>query len=180
MVAAGSSLMAQHSTTTTTGQTQTTVQPTESLKWYTLEEAMELNKTKPRKIFIDVFTDWCGWCKVMDKNTFSQTKIAEILTQYYYPVKFNAEQQGDIVFKEKTYKFVSQGARGYHELAATMLNGQLSYPTVVYMDENLNIIQPIPGYQTPQQIEPILKFFGTGAYTTTPWEEYIKTFKSEL
>jgi thioredoxin-related protein len=153
---------------------------TKEIKWYTIEEAIQLNEKSPKKIFIDVYTDWCGWCKVMDKNTFSQPRIAELLTTYYYPVKFNAEQKDSIVFKGKTYKFVGSGMRGYHELAASILSGQMSYPTVVYMDEQMNVIQPIAGYQEPKQIEPILKFFGTGAYRETPWEEYLKNFKSEL
>jgi len=160
-------------------QTETSDQS--GLKWYSIEEAIKLNEKAPKKIFIDVYTDWCGWCKVMDKNTFSQTKIAEMLNTYYYPVKFNAEQKDSILFKGKTYRYIGNaGSRGYNELAATILKGQLSYPTVVFMDEEMNVIQPIPGYRAPGEMEPILKFFGTGAYKTVPWEEYMKSFKSEL
>jgi uncharacterized protein YyaL (SSP411 family) len=69
------------------------------VKWMTFEQAVEKSKIQKKKIFIDVFTDWCGWCKVMDKNTFSEAQVAKILNEDFYPVKFNAEQREDIQFK---------------------------------------------------------------------------------
>lgn len=147
-----------------------------SLTWHTIEEAVLMNDTAPKKIFIDVYTNWCGWCKVMDKNTFSHPVIAGILNQYFYTVRFNAEQQENIQFKGKVYK----GGSGTHELALELLNNKMSYPTVVYMDESLNIIQAIPGYYKPEDIEPILVYFGSGAYKNTPWENFQKNFKSGL
>src|SRR5260370_42057313 len=101
---------------------------TGTVKWMSFEEAVEKSKTEKRKIFIDVFTDWCGWCKVMDKNTFPDPEIARILNENYYPVKFNAEQTGDVAFRGATFKFIAQGNRGYHQLAAALLNNQMSYP----------------------------------------------------
>ena len=85
------------------------------VKWYTIQQAIELNRKEPKKLVIDVYTDWCVWCKVMDKNTFGNTIIAEYLNQKYYPVKFNAEQKENITIGNNTYKFVAQGKRGYHE-----------------------------------------------------------------
>ena len=65
------------------------------VKWYTFEEAVELNKAEQRKIFIDVYTDWCGWCKKMDATTFNSPEIAKILNEEYYAVKFDAETWPD-------------------------------------------------------------------------------------
>ncbi|MBA7554807.1 hypothetical protein ES705_47442 [subsurface metagenome] len=112
----------------------------QEVNWYTFKEAVELNKKEPRKILVDVYTDWCGYCKVMDKNTFGNKYVADYLNKSYYPVKFNAEQKEEITYNEKTYKFVAQGSRGFHELAAALLNGQMSYPSVVFLDEQVRII----------------------------------------
>jgi thioredoxin-related protein len=152
----------------------------ESLNWLTLEEAEKKMAKQPKKLLIDVYTDWCGWCKVMDQQTFQHPTIAKIINQYFYPVKFNAEQKEDIVFRGRTFKYIPNGRSGYNELAAEILQGKLSYPTIVYMDEEFNVIQPVPGFYKPADIEPVLKFFGTNAYKTTDWATYQANFKSEL
>lgn len=150
------------------------------VNWMSFEEAVEKSKTEKKKIFIDVYTDWCGWCKVMDKNTFSQEDIAKYLNENYYPVKLDAEQKEDIEFRGQTFKYVPSGRRGYHQLAAALLNNKLSYPTVVFLDEEFNMIQPLAGYQKPEQFEPIIKFIGGDHYKTTKWEEWMKDFDSQL
>lgn len=152
----------------------------ETVNWISFEEAVERNKTNPKKIFVDVYTDWCGWCKVMDKNTFNQPEIAAYLNKNFYAVKLNAEQTEDIVFNGNTFKFVPQGKRGYHELAAALLQGKMSYPTVVFMNENIEVLQPIPGYQKPQQFDMIMKFFGEDAYEKMSWEDFTQNYKSSL
>ena len=150
------------------------------VKWISFEEAVAKTKENPKKLFIDVYTDWCGWCKVMDKNTFSHPVIAEYLNENFYPVKLDGEGKEDITFNGHTFKFVESGRRGYHELAAAIMNGKLSYPTVVFMDENLRIIQPLPGYQKPEQFDPILKFIGGDHYKNVPWKDFQKTYKPAL
>jgi thioredoxin-related protein len=149
-----------------------------AVQWLTLEQAMEKCKTEKRKIFVDVYTDWCGWCKHMDSTTFVTPAVANYLNKYYYAVKFNAEQVQDITFKGKTYQFKKVGSRGYHELAALWLNNRLSYPTVVFLDESLNLIQPVPGYQDATKMEAIINYFGSDNHKKTPWETYEKTFSS--
>jgi len=146
----------------------------------TWEEAIAKNKIEPKKIFIDVYTDWCGWCKKMDKATFQQDDIARYMNEHYYSVKFDAEQKEDIYFKEKNYKYVSQGKRGYHELAAAMLRGKLSYPTVIFLDEGMNMIQPIPGFQNPSNFELIMTYFAEDHFKNTPWKKYTQTYKSAI
>jgi thioredoxin-related protein len=146
------------------------------VNWMTLEQAVERNKTEKRKIFIDVMTDWCGWCKRMDSTTFVNPAVANYLNEHYYPVKFNAEQQQDIVFNGKTYHFKRNGLRGYHELAAEWLNNRLSFPTTVFLDENQTLIQPLPGYQDATKMEAIINYFGGDNHKKTPWESYERNF----
>lgn len=148
------------------------------VKWMTFEEAIEKSKTEKRKIFVDVYTDWCGWCKVMDKNTFNDPEVAEILNSKFYPVKFDAEQRGEIVFDNHTFKFVPSGNRGYHELAAALLNNKLSYPTVVFLNEDFAMIQPLPGYRKADEFHKIAQFIGEDHYKNTPWKEWEKQYTS--
>lgn len=150
------------------------------MKWYSIEEAENLNKQQPRKIMIDVYTDWCGWCKKMDAETFNHPVIAEYLNQNYYPVKLNAESKEDIVFNGTTYKYIAQGARGYHELAAGLLNGRMSFPSVAYMNEKMELLGAVPGYMNAQSIEPLLNYIVEDQYISVSLEEYQKNFQSKI
>lgn len=150
------------------------------INWMTIEEAEAAAKDEPRKLIIDVYTDWCGWCKRMDKTTFSNPVIVDYVNEHYYAVKLNAEQKDSISFRGYNFKFVKQGRRGYHELAAALLNGKMSYPSIVYMDENLDMIQAIPGYQDAKSLEKIIKYFGENRHTELSFEDYQKDFESSL
>ena len=149
-----------------------------AVKWMTFEEAVEKSKSEKRKIFIDVYTDWCGWCKVMDKETFSEPEVAKILNEKFYPVKFNAEQRENVVFNGTTFKFVPSGGKGYHELAAALLNNKLSYPTVVFLNEEFAMIQPLPGFQKPEEFHKIIQFIGEDHFKTVTWKDWQSQYKS--
>jgi thioredoxin-related protein len=149
-----------------------------AVKWLTIEQAVEKSKKEKRKIFIDVYTDWCGWCKVMDKSTFSDPKIAKILNENFYPVKFNAEQRQDVEFMGTTFKFIESGRNGYHQLAAALLNNKLSYPTVVFLDEDFKMLQPLPGYQDAGQFHKIVQFIGEDHFRKTSWNDWQVKYKS--
>jgi thioredoxin-related protein len=148
------------------------------VKWMSFEEAVEKSQKEKKKIFIDVYTDWCGWCKVMDKKTFSHPEVAKILNEEFYAVKFNAEQKEDITFQGHTFKFIPSGRNGYHQLAAALLNNQLSYPTVVFLDEEFKMIQPLPGYQEAPEFHKIIQFIGEDHYKTVTWKDWQGTYKS--
>jgi thioredoxin-related protein len=157
---------------TPTPTAQASVAPAE-LKWYTWEEATELNKTKPKKMMIDVYTDWCGWCKRMDKSTFTDTAVAAYLNENFYPVKLNAEQREEIVFGRDTFRYVDSGAgRGVHTLAYALLDGKMGYPSVVYLDEQYRRIMISPGYKESADMLKELKFASEEQYNKTSWEEY--------
>ena len=115
--------------------------------WYSIQEVVELQKENPKKVLVDVYTDWCRWCKVMDETTFADEALMADLQKDFYLVKLNAEIKTPIEFKGKTYQYVPGGRRGYHQLAAALLKGGLSYPSFAVLDENLNTIDIIKGYK---------------------------------
>jgi thioredoxin-related protein len=142
----------------------------DTLNWISFEEAVALQAKEPRKILIDVYTDWCGWCKKMDKYTYTDESVINNLAKNYYLVRFNAEQKEDITFRDKVFKFKTEYKS--HELAVSLLNGQMSYPSTVFLDEDMNMLTVVPGYLTPKDINPILVYFGENIYKTKNWKEY--------
>ena len=140
------------------------------IEWMTWQEAMEKQKTAPRKIFIDMYTSWCGWCKRMDATTFQDSAVAAILNDKFYAVKMDAETHDTLVYQGKDYVFKPEYKS--NELAVKLLNGQMSFPTAVYLDERQFVISPVAGYMTAEQVLPILHYFGDNIYLTRSWEDY--------
>lgn len=142
------------------------------INWMTWDEVQVAMKKEPRKVWVDVYTDWCGWCKVMDKKTFSNPELIEYMNKNFYAVKFNAEANQDIMFLGS--KYAMEGKT--NSLAVKLMNGQMSYPTLVIMEENFTNPQPIPGYMPVDRMETIMKYLGEGTYKTQKFDEYSKSF----
>lgn len=153
-----------------------TISGQNKIKWLSWEEAIEKSKKEKRKIFVDIYTDWCGWCKKLDKTTFAEDHIAKYVNANYYAVKFNAEMESSIILKGVEYKFIRNGVRGYHDLAAQLLQGKMSYPSMVFLDEELNMIQAIPGFQDIKTFEMIVSYFGSNSHRAIPWNKYMLGF----
>jgi len=150
--------------------------PQESgINWMTWEEAVEANKENPKKIFVDVYTNWCGWCKKMDKSTFMDDKIIEELNDNFYAVKFDAEQKQPISFNGNEFKFVNAGRRGYHQLAYALLDGRMGYPAFVFLNETFERIMLSPGYKQVDQLHKELTFASSEAYKEQSWEDFQKS-----
>lgn len=148
----------------------------QKINWMTFQEAVELNKTAPKKIFIDMYTDWCGWCKKMDQTTFQNSEVIEYMNANYYAVKFDAERSDTIVFGGYTYinEGERNGRRGTHQLAIALLQGRMSYPSYVFLNKKNQVITVAPGYMEAKDFLPVLKYIATDAYLFEKYEEYIK------
>lgn len=152
--------------------TDPTSAPTDGIKWLTWQEATELSKVTPKKIFIDVYTDWCGWCKRMDATTFQDPKVVQYMNENFYAVKLNAEMKEEIQFNDHLFKWVSAGRNGVHTLAYSLLEGKMSYPSFVTLNETFDRIAIMPGYKQPEQLLTELKFAAEEVYKEKSWDQY--------
>jgi len=155
-------------------------QTTGKIKWHTIDEALELNAAAPRKILIDMYTDWCGYCKKMDAETFAHPVIANYVNQNFYAVKFDAESSAPVNFAG--HSFVNQGSGGMRKSTHQFVQalGVTGYPTLVYFTGDLKLIGPVPGFSSAEQIEPLLHFIVEEKYESVSFEEFKKTFISEI
>ncbi|MDP1621632.1 MAG: DUF255 domain-containing protein [Bacteroidales bacterium] len=106
----------------------------EGIKWYSFEEAYKLNKKKPKKMFVDVFTEWCGWCKKMDAETFANPFIAKYMDEHFYCVKLDAERKDTVEIDGQIFVNPNPASkRSTHKLAVELLRGKMSYPSYVFL-----------------------------------------------
>ncbi|MEI7500840.1 MAG: DUF255 domain-containing protein, partial [Bacteroidota bacterium] len=134
-----------------------------------------------KKTFIDVYTEWCGWCKKMDAETFSNPVIAAYMNDHFYCVKLDAERKDTVDIDG--VKFVNpdpSARRSTHQLANEMLRGKMSYPSYTFLNEKGQIITTVPGFQPAPSFECVLNFFGQDSYLTTKWEDYQSTFQGKV
>ena len=163
-------------------EAQTEATTTDGIQWMSFEEAVKRAETdkNPKNIFIDFYTSWCGWCKVMDKQTFADPTVAELMNKYFYPVKFDAEGRNPVTFRGQEFTFVAEGRNGYHQLAAEFMQGKMSYPTFMFLNPKFEIITPISGFVKPEEFEPIVNFLGQNKYLEPDngnWEQYRENYQ---
>ncbi|HET8810594.1 MAG TPA: thioredoxin fold domain-containing protein [Flavobacteriaceae bacterium] len=156
----------------------------QKINWMSMNEALAAQKENPKKIFMDVYTDWCGPCKLLDRNTLQHKDVVKFVNKHFYAVKFNAEGTEEITYQDFTYTNPNynpdrRGRNSQHLFAhALKITG---YPTMVFFDEKSDVISPIVGYKTAEQLEIYLKMIASDDYkevtTNEDWKEYQQNFK---
>ena len=144
------------------------------INWMTWAEVQTALKTNPKPIIVDVYTSWCGWCKFMDKTTFKNRKVISYINNNMYAVKFDAETKTPIQFDGNLYENKELGhKRGSHDLANAILNDEMSYPTIVYFNENLERITISTGFKKSKALLKELSYVTEKAYLSMDLHDYI-------
>lgn len=155
------------------------------INWVEMNEVEALMKKEPKKVLVDVYTSWCGPCKMMNNTTFSDPDVVKYINENFYAIKFNAEGEETITFQGQEFRndgydpARATGRNSTHDLtkAIAPVNGRIAYPTIVYMNEEFQILSPVQGFQKPEQIMPILSYFGEDIYQEMEWQEYVEQSK---
>ncbi|MBB4077841.1 thioredoxin-related protein [Lewinella aquimaris] len=146
------------------------------VEWLSWEDAISRNESAPRNILVDVYTDWCGWCKKMDKSVFVAPEIAAYISENFYAVKLNAEQREDITYDGHVFRYdPGTGRRGIHALAVALLDGRMSYPSVVYLDKDRRRITISPGFKPAASYLKELRYIAEGRFREYSYEDYLKS-----
>ncbi|TCI84952.1 thioredoxin family protein [Tenacibaculum sp. M341] len=108
---------------------------------YTFEELTELQKKEQRPVVVFLHTNWCKYCFAMKKNTFTNTKVIDLLNNNFYFISFNAESKKEITYNNYTFKFKPSGTNtGVHELAIALTSNKLTYPSTIVLSNKNEII----------------------------------------
>ncbi|NJB85504.1 thioredoxin-related protein [Lewinella marina] len=146
------------------------------IEWLSWEEAVARNASEPRKMMVDVYTDWCGWCKRMDKTSFVDPAVTEYVNEHFYAVKLNAEQREPIQFDGHEFTYdPTLSRRGVHTLAVALLDGRMSYPSIVYLDKEQKRITIAPGFKEAEALLQELTYVGGDHFKRQSYADYVKS-----
>ena len=152
----------------------------QSVNWLSWDDAMSKAQVEQRKIIIDIYTEWCTWCKKMEQTTFRDSVVVKYINDNYYAIKFDAQSKDPIVYQGKTYKFENGIWKGgYHQFAAAISNGQVKLPTVVFLDENASLLQALPGFRNALEMELMTAYFNGDHHKSTPWKTFVTAYQNE-
>lgn len=146
----------------------------QELQWTSMNDLEANVNQASKKVLIYVTTSWCGWCKKMKETTFKDPVLIDYLNKNFHLVKLNGEEKDILTYKGFEFKYVSSGRRGYNEMTKTLLDGRLSYPSFVFLDEKLDRITIAPGYRDVEGLMSLSRFIYEEIYKNQSYSEYQK------
>lgn len=130
-------------------------QEAKEISWLTFEELEVKLNEQPQKTFIYFFTDWCVYCKKMERNAFKNEAVKKLLAEKYYAVKLNAETKQPILFDGQIFRNKNKGRISYHDLALLLgsrENKAFSLPVILILNENFEVEKRIFHYLTSEDL----------------------------
>lgn len=146
--------------------------------WRSFGEALGAHSKKPRKIIVSLNTGFCNTCRVMTKTTFTDSALGTYLKKNFYLVNFDIEDKNAISFKGKTYLNNGEGGFPFHSLALELTRRNFVLPSTVILDENLEILDVLPFYQSPEWLSKVAHYFGDNEFKKMKWDEYLNKSKN--
>jgi len=135
-----------------------------TLDWLSYNEGLALAEKENKYILIDFYTDWCGYCKKMDKETYSKEEVIGILNENFIVVKVNAESNNKVI----------ENGEEITERELAKLYQVTGYPTTWFLESNHGRVAPLPGYVTTEQFIPVLNYIGEGWHKSISFKEYME------
>lgn len=129
-------------------------QGAEKLTWYSFDEGVSKAQKENKQVLVDFYTDWCGWCKEMDKTTYSDRDVISYLNDKFVVIRLNPEKDGTLKFGDKQFK----------NMEFSLGVGVNGYPATLFMESDYEILQLVPGYMPAETFMYYIGFFGDRWY----------------
>ncbi len=143
-----------------------TREPAARSEWLPFDEGIELARNEKKPVVIDFYTSWCHWCKVMDKQTFSDPEVEEFLAMNFVTIRINAEST------KENYKYKG---REYNSIQLTRAFGVRGFPSLAYLDREGDLITVVPGFVPKDMFLPFLRYIKNECYKQQmTFKEFLK------
>ena len=142
------------------------------VRWTSWDTATEKIKRGDKKFIVYFYYDGCKWCRFMEENTFNSDHIARFINNNFYAFHINASSSEKIAIGDKTYTSVRIGKFDFHELATNMLGGNMSFPAIVFLDEQFKKLATYDQYIDAPNFEMLLSFYAGDHHKRTMWRKF--------
>ncbi len=139
-------------------------QPETRIPWKSFDEGVTLARNSNKKILVDVYTDWCSWCKKMDAEVYSDPAVIKTMEEEFVAVKLNAESSHPVTYNGTTYT----EADFAREL------GVSGYPTILFFDANAHPITSLAGYSPADRFHKVLDYIGQDQYKKISFDRFLQ------
>jgi thioredoxin-related protein len=146
------------------------------VQWVSFEDAEKLAKHNPKPILIDIYTTWSITSKVMEATTYTDKAIADSINENFYAVHFDPTSTDTITLWGKAFVNQHRGGSPFHDLALFLTKNQIGIPATIYLNDKLQLLSNAPGYRSPEELAPLLVFFGKAIYKEKSWNEFYKEY----
>ncbi|MES2619825.1 MAG: thioredoxin family protein [Bacteroidota bacterium] len=152
-----------------------TAEQIKELKWVKPAEFFKNQVAAKKKTLVLIHTDWCNACRVMYRTSFLEEDSARFIKDKFELVDFNPEMQDQLTFKGKSFSNPRSPQMPFHELAATLCRNNITLPSLVVLDEKMDILDVIPSYLNPKVLKDIAAYYGNDIYKTKSWADFIQS-----
>lgn len=158
-----------------------------TLEWHKLDAGLHSAQTQDKHIMVDVYTDWCGWCKKLDKETYSDPAVRQVLAESYVSVKLKGDSDAPLNVKGQPAK---ENGKTMMQLVPTdqpvTTERQLTrgafrvtgFPTILFLASDGKLITSLPGYKDAETFKNILNFIKDDLYEVMTYQDYLKSLEN--
>ncbi len=140
----------------------------EEIPWQTWDAGLKHAAETGRPILVDVYTDWCGWCKRMDREVYARADVRAALARSFVPIKLNAESKGAATYQSQ--KLTERGIAAKFKVSG--------YPTTVFLASDGKHLVNAPGFLPPDRFLQVLSYIGDGHFERgTSFEDFVRKAK---
>lgn len=126
------------------------------VQWHQFTGGYEKAKRERKPVVVDFYADWCHWCKVMDRQTFTAPKIANSLNREYVAIRVDMNSSTPVRYQGRSLSPA--------DFASMM--GVKGLPTVIFMDKSGEVVTRLPGFVRAETFQALLGYIRDECYNT--------------